>query len=103
MTQARVLAILDHGLNEIAPLDGDPDSRAEPGTGTTTLLLKKLDAGGFSAVSRNSAMDLRDKADYLGIVWTKKHGRIEILDASKYLRKLIQQRLEPQLRNKLAS
>jgi uncharacterized protein YuzE len=28
---------------------------------------------------------------------------IEILDASKYLRKLIQQRLEPQLRNKLAS
>ncbi|MBM4296184.1 MAG: DUF2283 domain-containing protein [Deltaproteobacteria bacterium] len=28
---------------------------------------------------------------------------IEILDASKYLQKLIQQRLEPQLRNKLAS
>ena len=28
---------------------------------------------------------------------------IEILDASKYLRKLIQQRLAPQLRNKLAS
>ena len=28
---------------------------------------------------------------------------IEIFDASKYLRKLIQQRLEPQLRNKLAS
>ena len=28
---------------------------------------------------------------------------IEILDASKYLRKLILQRLEPQLRNKLAS
>ena len=28
---------------------------------------------------------------------------IEILDASKYLRKLIQQRLEPQLRSKLAS
>ena len=28
---------------------------------------------------------------------------IEILDASTYLRKLIQQRLAPQLRNKLAS
>jgi uncharacterized protein YuzE len=28
---------------------------------------------------------------------------IEILDASKYLRKLIQQRLEPQLRQRMAS
>jgi hypothetical protein len=35
--------------------------------GSTDLLYKKLDAGGFSAVSRNSAEDLRDKADYLGI------------------------------------
>lgn len=65
MTQARVLAILDRGLNETAPLDSDPDSCVEPGTGITALLLRKLDAGGFSAVSRNSAEDLRDKADYL--------------------------------------
>ena len=28
---------------------------------------------------------------------------IEILDASKYLRKLVQQRLEPQLRQRMAS
>jgi Cap4, dsDNA endonuclease domain len=89
MTQARVLAILDHGLNETAPLDGDPASSAEPGTGTTTLLLKKLDAGGFSAVSRNSAVDLRDKADYLGIVWTKKHGRERGLQRYGHVRSLV--------------
>ena len=75
MTKERVLTALDRGLNETAPLDGAPEYCAEPGTGTTALLLRKLDAGGFSAVSRNSAEDLRDKADYLGIVWTKKHGR----------------------------
>ncbi len=76
MTSTRVAAILEHGLNETAPLAGDPDFYLEPGMGTTTLLRRKLDAGGFSAVSRNSAEDLRDKADYLGIVWTKKHSTV---------------------------
>lgn len=71
----RLLELLERGLNEAAPLDGNPESCIEPGAGKRDLLLRKLDAGGFSAVSCNSASDLRDKADYLGIVWTKKHGR----------------------------
>lgn len=85
----RVLELLDHGLNETSALDGDPEACVEPGTGASALLLKKLDAGGFSAVSRNSAEDLRDKADYLGIVWTKKHGRISGLQRHGHVRSLV--------------
>ena len=87
--QSRVLDILDDGLNETATLDGTPETCVEPGTGATHLLLKKLDAGGFSAVSRNSASDLRDKADYLGMVWTKKHGRELGLQRYGHIRSLV--------------
>jgi len=74
MTFARVEAVLEQGHDSTATLDGDPTLRIQPGEGSTELLQEKLDAGGFSAVSRNSAVDLRDKADYLGIRWTKQHG-----------------------------
>src|SRR5207244_3658969 len=80
MTVDRVRAVLSSGLNATAPLIGEPDKRVEPGQGSTDLMLKKLDAGGFSVVSCNSAEDLRDKADYLGIAWTKKHGRAKGLE-----------------------
>lgn len=60
-----------------------------PGTGTPDLLLKKLNAGGFSAVSCNSALDLRDKAEYLGIVWTKKYGRDNGLQRYGHVRSLV--------------
>lgn len=86
---SRVLEILDRSLNETGTLEGDPGAFVEPGTGTTDLLLKKVDAGGFSAVSRNSAVDLRDKADYLGIVWTKKHGRTSGLQRYGHVRSLV--------------
>jgi hypothetical protein len=89
MTKERVLTALDRGLNETAPLDGAPEYCAEPGLGTTALLLRKLDAGGFSAVSCNSAEDLRDKADYLGIVWTKKHGRTVGLQRYGHVRSIV--------------
>lgn len=75
INRTRLLAILDEGLNETALLVSPPGTFAEPGSGSKDLLIKKLDAGGFSAVSLNSATDLRDKAEYLGIVWTQKHGR----------------------------
>lgn len=87
--QARILDILNRGLNEMALLEGSPESWSEPGTGTSGLLLKKLDAGGFSAVSCNSAKDLRDKADYLGIVWTKKYGRTSGLKRYDHVRSLV--------------
>ncbi|AFL75366.1 DUF4297 domain-containing protein [Thiocystis violascens] len=74
MTLARVQSILEHGRDSSATLAGDPARYIGPGEGSTELLHKKLDAGGFSVVSRNSAEDLRDKADYLGIAWTKKYG-----------------------------
>lgn len=69
---SRLLGVLEEGLNDTHALDGDPSSLVEPGGGDRGLLQKKLEAGGFSAVSQNSAADLRDKADYLGFAWTRK-------------------------------
>ncbi|MBI5846625.1 MAG: DUF4297 domain-containing protein [Nitrospirae bacterium] len=89
ISRLHIIEILDSGLNETATLVGDPEAYVLPGTGTSDLLLKKLDAGGFSAVSRNSALDLRDKADYLGIVWTKKHGRESGLQRYGHVRSIV--------------
>lgn len=89
ITKDRLLDILEQGLNQSAPLYGDPAAVVPPGSGSGDLLLKKLDAGGFSAVSRNSAVDLRDKADYLGLVWTQKHGRTTGLQRYDHVRSLV--------------
>jgi hypothetical protein len=85
----KVKNVLEKGLSVAAPLDGDPNEFTEPGTGAIDLLRGKLDAGGFSTVSRNSAIDLRDKADYLGIVWTKKYGRMAGLQRYGHIRSLV--------------
>ncbi len=87
--KARILDILNQGLNETALLESNPDSWPEPGRRTSDLLLKKLDAGGFYAVSLNSAKDLRDKADYLSIRWTKKYGRTSGLKRYDHIRSLV--------------
>ena len=89
MTLARVQTILEHGRDSTATLAGDPTLCVEPGEGSIELLHKKLDAGGFSAVSRNSAEDLRDKADYLGIGWTKKYGKDRGLERYDHVRSLV--------------
>lgn len=86
MTAVRVQAILDQGMNTTAPLAGEPAKQAQLGQGSAELLIKKLDAGGFSAVSRNSATDLRDKADYLALAWTKKLGRTKGLERYDHIR-----------------
>lgn len=87
--KTRVLDVLDRGLNETVPLYCDPDKLTEPGTGETALLRQKLDAGGFSAVSLNSAEDLRNRADYFGMVLIQKHGRIDGLQRYGSLRALV--------------
>jgi hypothetical protein len=89
MTADRAAAILTAGLNATATLAGDPTTRTEPGQGSTELMFKKLDAGGFSSVSRNSAEDLRDKADYLGIVWTKQHGQAKGIERYNHVRSVV--------------
>ena len=88
MTLDRVRTVLAGGLTATATLTGHPDRRAEPGEGSSDLLLKKLDAGGFSAVSLNSAEDLRDKADYLAIAWTKTLGKTKGLGRYEHVRSL---------------
>lgn len=89
MTLARVEAVLEQGRDSTATLDDDPTLCVEPGEGSPELLRKKLAAGGFSAVSINSAEDLRNKADYLGISWTKKYGRDKGLQRYGHVRSLI--------------
>ena len=89
MTLSRVESVLESGRDSAAPLAGDPALSVEPGGGSTELLHRKLDAGGFSAVSRNSAEDLRDKADYLGIGWTKKYGHDKGLERYDHIRSIV--------------
>ena len=89
ITLERVQAVLEAGRNSTAPLEGDPTQCISPGDGSSDLLHQKLDAGGFSAVSRNSAEDLRDKADYLGIKWIKQHGDSVGLVMYNHVRSLV--------------
>jgi len=89
MTLSRVQSVLEYGRDSSATLAGDPALYGEPEEGSTELLYRKLDAGGFSAVSRNSAEDLRDKADYLGIGWTKKYGHDKGLERYDHIRSIV--------------
>ena len=89
MTIDRIQNLLERGRDSTATLVGDPSFCVEPGEGSTDLLHRKLDAGGFSVVSRNSAEDLRDKAEYLGIVWTLKHGKVKGLGRYDHIRSLV--------------
>jgi hypothetical protein len=87
--RTRLLSVLEAGIDAVAPLSTDPASLVRPGGGSSELLEKKLDAGGFSAVSRNSAVDLRDKAEYLGIAWTQKYGHEKGLQQYSHVRSLV--------------
>jgi hypothetical protein len=88
ITAAKVLEIFKRGMKTTAILEGDLD-KIQVGVGDESLLVKKLDAGGFSAVSINSAKDLRDKADYLGIKWTKIHGNENGLQRYSHIRSTV--------------
>ncbi|WFC42281.1 dsDNA nuclease domain-containing protein [Pseudoxanthomonas sp. SE1] len=85
---ARILEVLEEGLVSTAILSGEPAKQVPPGQGSSELLYRKLDAGGFSSVSLNSAVNLRDKADYLALSWTKKHGREVGLERYDHVRSL---------------
>ena len=89
MTVSRVQTCLEQGRDSAAALAGDLNLVVKPGEGSTELLHQKLDAGGFSVVSRNSAVDLRDKADYLGIAWINKHGHDKGLRRYDHIRSLV--------------
>ena len=89
ITKERLIRILNNGLDETAPLHCDPEFLHELGSGENNLLRQKLDAGGFSAVTLNSAEDLRNKADYIGITWTKKFGRVEGLQRHGHIRSIV--------------
>lgn len=89
ITLPKVQLILEQGRDSTALLECDLGQCVPPGVGSTELLHQKLDAGGFSAVSRNSAEDLRNKADYLGIKWTKQYGHLTGLKKYDHIRTLV--------------
>lgn len=89
INRERLLSLLDNGLAGGNLLEGDPEDLDSPGKGTTALLRMKLDTGGFSVVSLNSAEDLRDKADYLGLKWTSKYGKTTGLQRYSHVRSLV--------------
>jgi len=85
----KLLFTLEQGIRIVSRLDSEASSLTPPGSGSTDLLLKKLDAGGFSVVSLNSAKDLRDKADYLGLSWINKYGNEEGLQRYSHIRSIV--------------
>lgn len=89
LDRTRVIASLEFGLHSSAILEGDIDACPMPGVGESDVLLRKLDAGGFSVVSRNSAIDLRNKADVLGLKWLGKHGRKDGLKQYDHIRSCV--------------
>lgn len=86
---SRVRQVLADGLSATAPLDGDLATISTPGAGPTALLRKKLDAGGFSAVSVNSAEDLRNKADYLAVTWQNRYGETKGLQRYTHVQSVV--------------
>lgn len=89
MTLERVERVLHDGMTSTATLTGLPELRPTPGQGHGDLLLAKLDAGGFSIVSRNSAEDLRNKADYLAIASLSRLGHAKGLKRYEHMRSLV--------------
>lgn len=89
MTLERVNNVLEQGRDSKATLDGDPNNLPTLGEGDTDLLHRKLEAGGFSIVSSNSAEDLRDKADYLVMKWIKQFGTPKGLEKYDHIRSLV--------------
>lgn len=85
----RLLDILKKGFDGVFPLHIDPALLVEPGEGQISLLEKKLDAGGFSAISINSAKDLRDRSDYYGLQLKEKNGHVKGLQKYGELRSLV--------------
>lgn len=89
MTLDRVQKVLRDALTATATLAGPSDASPKLGQGSVALLQQKLDVGGFSVVSSNSAQDLRDKADYLAISSTKQIGQDKGLRRYEHIRSLV--------------
>ena len=89
ITKEKLLDLLNSSMNAPLLLAGDQNCFEGFYAGNDDLLCKKLDAGGFSAVSRNSALNLRDKAEYLGIVWSKKYGEEKGIDKYDHIQTLV--------------
>lgn len=89
MSLERVERALRDGMASTAPLVGLPASELGLGEGRTDLLRIKLNAGGFSIVSCNSAEDLRIKADYLAFASINRLGEAVGLRRYEHMRSLV--------------
>ena len=89
MTYSRIDEILDAHKGSTAALLRDLDDSAVPEKGSTDLLRRKLEVGGFSVVSSTSAEDLRDKADYLRTRWISKYGSLRGQQRGEHVSSLV--------------
>jgi hypothetical protein len=85
----RLTRILEGSLSGTELLAGPIESVPGPDASNPSLLKKKLNAGGFSATSIHSALDLRDKAEYQALAWTKRFGREEGLRRYDHVRTIV--------------
>ena len=85
--KARVTRILADATQQ-SLLAGGHVSLPIAGTDTEKLE-RKLGAGGFTAVSVNSAKDLRDKAQYHSLRWIAKLGERRGLERHAHIRSLV--------------
>jgi len=89
LDRGRVGRILDSALDGPGTLEGPIEDVPEPGSSSRSLLTRKLDAGGFSALSIASAIDLRNKADYQGIQWLNRFGKRDGLRRYDHIRSVV--------------
>ena len=89
LDRGRIKRILDGALDGPGVLEGPIDDVPEPGSSSRSLLTRKLDAGGFSALSIASAIDLRNKADYQGIQWINRFGKRDGLRRYDHIRSVV--------------
>lgn len=115
ITLERLNSLLNEFQTSNAILNNPQRTLTSPGEGSTELLIRKLDEGGFSSVSINSAEELRDRADYLGLKWINQYGgevglgryqhinTVVLSDAGKALDHFADQpdRFGPRMRKKL--
>ncbi len=87
--RSRLEAILNAAYRGSELLEGPAEDVPLPSAGSRSLLRQKLDAGGFSATSVDSAINLRSKAEFLGVRGTKQHGKDEGLRRYDHLRSIV--------------
>ncbi len=86
---ARVDGILARATSTPSLLAALQPAGSLAAAGTPAVLEQKLEAGGFSIVSVNSAQDLRTKADVQALTWAAQVGEGEAIRRRDHIRSIV--------------